>query len=312
MLVSTNHVCLCLLLASAAIVVIAEAFGTVAPPVASSSSSAVRKHDRIPPRRVRGLCLHEGKDFRETVGDGGSPSDVNSSEPIGDEEGYEGPGSSAGGFSQPSATGEVSSSSSSSSLSSIPPPPPPQTSDAGGGDDDDRAGALRKLLESFAGAGNPDAQQEQLPVGSTVVVSGPSLPALGVHEWQSYELVEVYDQGVDGSTGMPVKIPRRDLYEAAVAAAAAAEEETGETLPPPSAHGWKRYARLYSDRYHRETGPVVVSTDEITLVSVRDEVLDSLLMALPVFGFWTALAASFANLYNERYGGTFLDALFRT
>lgn len=158
-------------------------------------------------------------------------------------------------------------------------------------DDDDRAGALRKVLELFSDVGNTDAR---MPVGSTVVVSGLSLPSLGIEDWQSYELVSVYDQGVDDN-GLPVKIPRKDLQEA-----------------KPIPYGYKRYCTLYSDRYHKESGPVVVSPDEIQLVSVRDEVFDSLLMALPVFGFWTALAVSFANSYNERYGGNFLDALFRT
>jgi len=158
-------------------------------------------------------------------------------------------------------------------------------------DVDDRAGALRKVLELFGDVGNAD---DRMPVGSTVVVSGLSLPDLGIEDWQSYELVSVYDQGVDDN-GLPVKIPRKDLQEA-----------------KPIPYGYKRYCTLYSDRYHKESGPVIVSPDEIQLVSVRDEVFDSLLMASPVFGFWTALAVSFANSYNERYGGNFLDAIFRT
>jgi len=161
--------------------------------------------------------------------------------------------------------------------------------------DDDRAGGLRKLMQSFSGiVGNSDGD-DGMRVGSTVVVSGLSLPNLGIEDWQSYELVSVYDQGI-GDNGLPVKIYRQDLNEAR------------QTIP----NGYKRYCTLYSERYHKKSGPVVVSPDEIQLVSVKDEVKDSLLMALPVFGFWTALAVSFSNLYNERYGGNFLDALFRT
>jgi len=166
-------------------------------------------------------------------------------------------------------------------------------------DDDDRAEGLRKLMESFSGVlGTSDNNNDnRLLVGSTVVVSGLSLPHLGIEDWQSYELVSVYDQGVNDVNGLPIKIPRTDLNEAQ------------DNMIPS---GYKRYCTLYSARYHQDTGPVVVSPDEIQLVSVQDEVKDSLLMALPVFGFWTALAVSFANMYNERYGGNFLDALFRT
>ena len=176
-------------------------------------------------------------------------------------------------------------------------------------DDDDRAGGLRKLMASLSGVGgknsdnnnnnadNNNHNHKQMLVGSTVVVSGPSLPHLGLEEWQSYELVSVYDQGVNDINGLPIKISRTDL------------NEEKDTMIPS---GYKRYCTLYSERYHKETGPVVVSPDEIQLVSVQDEIQDSLLMALPIFGFWTALAISFANSYNARYGGNFLDALFRT
>jgi len=261
---TTKQACLRMLTAAAMTIIVAG-FGSI-------SSSSVKQLNRIAAPMRQGLCLHEGKDdFIEQGGDQGSMSQ-GSTKTIEDER----------DVSVVSSDSFQASSMESSSSSS------PTNNDD---DDSDRAGALRKLVESFGDFGKPDAT---MPVGSTVVVSGLSLPTLGVYDWQSYELVEVYDQGVDES-GMPVKVARKDLNEA-----------------KPLPYGYKRYVKLYSDRYHKETGPVIVSPDEITLVSVKDEVLDSLLMALPVFGFWTALAFSFANLYNDRYGGNFFDALFRT
>merc|ERR1719491_1455088 len=77
---------------------------------------------------------------------------------------------------------------------------------------DDRAGGLRKLMESFGGnSGNGNGK---MSVGSTVVVSGLSLPHIGIEDWQSYELVSVYDQGVNEINGLPIKIPRTNLNEA--------------------------------------------------------------------------------------------------
>jgi hypothetical protein len=81
---------------------------------------------------------------------------------------------------------------------------------------------------------------------------------------------------------------------------------------PRSKNGYTRYITLYSAKYHQVQGPITLTPEEVDLVSVKDEVLDSFLWALPLFVFWTAMAVSFANLYNDRYGGNWIDALFRT
>ena len=190
-------------------------------------------------------------------------------------------------------------------------------------DAEDRGGSLRKVLQlfDFTTSNHHNSDGEKLLVGATCIVQGNSLPALGLQEWQSYELRSVYDQGMDAETGRVVKIPRPYLSLSqppprkgtgtgnGTTAEAEEDDDDNENKIPM---GYQRYITLYAARYHRECGPVIVSPADITLVSVREEVRDSLLMALPIFGFWTALAISFANVYNDRYGGTFLDALFRT
>ena len=187
-------------------------------------------------------------------------------------------------------------------------------------DAEDRGGSFRKVLQrlDFTPSNNHNSDGEKLLVGATCIVQGNSLPALGLQEWQSYELRSVYDQGMDAETGRVVKIPRPYLSLSpphkgtGTGNGTTAEEEDNDDDENKIPIGYQRYITLYAARYHRECGPVIVSPEDITLVSVREEVRDSLLMALPIFGFWTALAISFANVYNDRYGGNFLDALFRT
>ena len=86
------------------------------------------------------------------------------------------------------------------------------------------------------------------------------------------------------------------------------EEMTMNTEIPA---GYSRYITLYSPIYHKDTNPtgVIVTPQEVGLVSLRDEVVDSVLVALPILSFWLATCFVFAGKYNERYGGNFIDAL---
>jgi hypothetical protein len=77
-------------------------------------------------------------------------------------------------------------------------------------------------------------------------------------------------------------------------------------------NGYTQYITLYSPQYHKESGPVICTPEEVGLVSLQTEVVESIIFALPVLAFWTATAISFAKNYNDRYGGNFFDALFRT
>lgn len=151
-------------------------------------------------------------------------------------------------------------------------------------DTQDRSESLRKALETVG-----ELQDDNISVGSTVV-AGKNIPNLGIWQFQSYEITSIYDQQVDDDTGVVTRIPRQSLNEIS--------------------NDGTRYVTLYSSKHHKDGLPVVVSPTEVELSSMRDEVVDSVLMALPLFGFWTALAFSFASQYSERTGGSFVDAFF--
>jgi hypothetical protein len=155
-------------------------------------------------------------------------------------------------------------------------------------DEDVRGDSLRRAMNSFAEVTTDEV--EGLRAGSTVVPTC-DIPSLGIWQFQTYELQSIFDQGYQQDTIIE-KIPAPNLTD------------------PITRPGYTRYITLYSPKYHKE--PITITPEEVGLVSMRDEVMDSLLMALPIFGFWTAVAISFANIYTERYGGNFLDAFFRT
>jgi len=159
-----------------------------------------------------------------------------------------------------------------------------QLSSGNNDSDSDRSQGLRKTLVSIG-----EVKDDEIRVGSTVV-AGTNIPNLGIWQFQSYQVMSIYDQTISEG-GVVQKIPRDALSDA-------------------SLKSGTRYVTLYSSKHHKDGLPVVVSPTEVELSSMRDEVVDSVLMALPLFAFWTALAFSFASQYSERTGGTFADAFF--
>ena len=154
---------------------------------------------------------------------------------------------------------------------------------------EDRSEGLRKVLMAVG-----EVADSEIQVGSTVV-AGNNIPSLGIWQFQSYQLTSIYDQGFNEETGTIEKLQRQSLQD------------------PVEPASYTRYVTLYSEKHHKKQNngkAVVVSPNEVELSSMQMEVVDSVLMALPLFGFWTALAYSFASQYSERTGGTFVDALF--
>lgn len=127
----------------------------------------------------------------------------------------------------------------------------------------------------------------RLEAGDTVV-SKREIPNLGIHENKGYELVSVYAQTFRESTQSVERLPLRNL-----------ESEVPK--------GYDRYVTLYNPVYHEE--PVVVTPEEVGIVSVRDELVSSAWLAVPGF-FWVFVAFSFYNTYHERTGGSFFDAFW--
>ena len=117
-----------------------------------------------------------------------------------------------------------------------------------------------------------------------IVIAGADVPDLGVVQSQSYELRRVYFQGLSVLNGT---IERVDV-------------EAVDSPPPDECEGYERYIEIFSPRYHEESGPVVVRPDEVRLVALRDEVTDSLWLAIPGL-FWVYVAISFFQ-YGQATG----------
>ena len=117
-----------------------------------------------------------------------------------------------------------------------------------------------------------------------IVIAGADVAGSGVVQSQSYELRRVYFQGVSAASGTIERV----------------EVESLASPPPDGCEGYERYIELFSPRYHAESGPVVVRPDEARLVALRDEVTDSLWLAIPGL-FWVYVAVSFFQ-YGQATG----------
>jgi len=76
--------------------------------------------------------------------------------------------------------------------------------------------------------------------------------------------------------------------------------------------GYTLYVGLYNSVYHdneRHGGrAVIVEPNEVGLISMQEEIIDSILVALPIFSFWVWTCILFTRIYQEKYGGDVLDA----
>jgi len=129
----------------------------------------------------------------------------------------------------------------------------------------------------------------------SIVIAKADIPSLGIWMDHGYELQSIYLQSYNAETNTVEKIMLDNL-------------EVGKQQKQKH----NKYIQLYSPVYHKESGPVVVAPEEVGLVSLRDEVFDSVLTALPVLGVWLTLIYTFATDYTQRYGGTFSDAFWGT
>mmetsp|Transcript_28039 Transcript_28039/g.32683 ORF Transcript_28039/g.32683 Transcript_28039/m.32683 type:complete len:231 (+) Transcript_28039:65-757(+) len=132
---------------------------------------------------------------------------------------------------------------------------------------------------------------------NSLVVAKYDVPQLGIFADQTYELCSVYLRGVNRETGEFEKIPLSELNLTGI-------ERDGYTL----------YITLFNSMYHNSnkfTGePVICTPEEVGLISMRDEVFDSVLVAIPILSFWIGTCFVFVSKYNQRYGGDFFDAFF--
>jgi hypothetical protein len=130
----------------------------------------------------------------------------------------------------------------------------------------------------------------------SIVIAKADIPSLGIWMDQSYQVESIYLQGgpdSNNATEVVEKIPFTQL-------------QSTEAISKQGRY--TQYIKVFNPVYHEI--PVVVTPEEMGLTSLREEVLDSILFALPVLGFWIATSLNFAKTYNERYGGNFFDAFW--
>lgn len=148
---------------------------------------------------------------------------------------------------------------------------------------------------------------------NALVITKYDVPDLGIFADQTYELQSIYLQGLKkdyttgGEDGQSSIIEKIELDELDL------NNPSKMTEMKP---GYTLYVSLYSSMYHDNDkfgGKAVVSTpEEVGLISMKDEVADSILVALPILSFWLGTCYTFSSWYNDKYGGNFFDALFRT
>mmetsp|Transcript_1731 Transcript_1731/g.2487 ORF Transcript_1731/g.2487 Transcript_1731/m.2487 type:complete len:223 (+) Transcript_1731:88-756(+) len=157
----------------------------------------------------------------------------------------------------------------------------------------DKSPPLTSFLEKAANTGIDN----KCIKADSLVITKIDRPDLGIFADQTYVLKSVYLQKSNESGEVErIPLPQLDLTE---------------TTPPS---GYELYVSLYSSMYHDNEihmgRPVIATPEEVGLVSMKDEVFDSVLVAVPILSFWLGTIFVFVSKYNERYGGNFYDALF--
>eukprot|EP00537_Pseudo-nitzschia_pungens_P006355 CAMPEP_0172377918 /NCGR_PEP_ID=MMETSP1060-20121228/69157_1 /TAXON_ID=37318 /ORGANISM="Pseudo-nitzschia pungens, Strain cf. cingulata" /LENGTH=280 /DNA_ID=CAMNT_0013105629 /DNA_START=180 /DNA_END=1022 /DNA_ORIENTATION=+ len=172
---------------------------------------------------------------------------------------------------------------------------------------------------------------KDLVVGDWIVAKK-DVPAQGIRSGAVYKLLSMYLKGASGNEpGLGVEIvPLDKLGDAATTSSGAGRS------------GYTTYLRVWNPRDHGDGDEigngigigigigngesesenddpdedttakgVVVTPEEIGLVSLKADWTEAALLAVPGF-VWVVVAMSFSNYYTDRYGGSFWDAFFRT
>lgn len=113
-----------------------------------------------------------------------------------------------------------------------------------------------------------------------IIIAGNEIPQFNLYRYQSYVLTRVYYQGMDAKEN---KVVRLDVDELDAEVPEIAAEIGGK---------WQKYLSLYSPNYHKASGPVVVTEEEMRIVSLKEEILSSTVLAMPGL-FWLWLAYKF-------------------
>ena len=166
------------------------------------------------------------------------------------------------------------------------------------------------------GLNNLMKDTKDLMVGDWIVAKR-DVPRLGIRAGAVYKLLAIFLKGAGGggaasnnnnatggttgAQGIGVEVVPLERY--------------GDDEGASFGSSYTKYLRVYNPRDHDkmknpEQG-VLVTPEEIGFVSVKADWTEALYLAVPGF-FWVFVAMSFSNYYTDRYGGSFLDAFFRT
>lgn len=147
---------------------------------------------------------------------------------------------------------------------------------------------------------------------NSLVVTKYDVPEYGIFADQTYELKSVYLQGRKVNDDTEQAGNNEEQGKGVIEKILLSTLDLEGTTSTPA--GYTRYISLYSPMYHDndqfQGRAVIVTPEEVGLVSMKDEVLDSVLVAVPILSFWLGTIFVFAKTYHERTGGNFLDALF--
>ena len=174
-----------------------------------------------------------------------------------------------------------------------------------------------------AGLKNLIKDTEDLVVGDWVVAKR-DVPSLGIGAGRVYKILAIFLKGAaseasaataESSAGLGVEVIPLERY--------------GDDEANSYGSSYTKYLRVYNPRDHdprkvnlgvgspldnqqqQQQQGVVVTPEEIGLVSVKADWTEALFLAVPGF-FWVVVAMAFSNYYTDRYGGSFWDAFFRT
>ena len=142
-----------------------------------------------------------------------------------------------------------------------------------------------------------------------VIIAKNGVEELGIVQNEGYEIVAMYDQGFNAETNQIEKLPIEYID---TTSKNTESNDSSEFVSSKS--GYTRYIQLAISKdggTDNDNNTVIVTPEEIGLITLKKEMFNALWLAIPGL-FWVYVAISFANNYNERYGGNFFDALFRT
>ena len=135
-----------------------------------------------------------------------------------------------------------------------------------------------------------------------VIIAKQEVLELGIERDEGYQIISMYDQGFNEELNIVEKIPLSTI------------DTSKDSTMRSNKQGYTRYIQLSISKngpFDNDNVGVIVTPDEIGLTTLKSEVFNAMLLAIPGF-IWVFVALSFANNYNDRYGGNFFDALFRT